>query len=193
MTVMVSWFQGYRDIFFFFLKASAPRVRLHYTHTHSHTNHNQSLHMIGRISQSRDGKEREREGKERETWSDQNPTGDKSEESEMPCRLFPSQSLHYHVQLDGGTAQLILLHRFPLFFIFYWIKHAPVPLACGLQVYIQLYGFSHEFLGNWGLGRKLSSLQYLSASISHFDTQKRPAVWSSVQCWITPGQQQCPL
>lgn len=99
----------------------------------------------------------------------------------MPCRLFPSQSLHYHVQLDGGTAQLILLHCFPLFFIFYWIKHDLFPLASGLQVLIEVNDFSHKFVGNWGLGQKLSSLQYLSASNSHFDTQKEGSsavIWS---------------
>lgn len=129
MAVMASRFQG---LWGTFLQASAPRVRLRslnypsHIHTRRHTNHCQSLHMIGRILQSGQGKG-EKERRE-ETWSDQNPTQDKSEESEMPCSLFPSQSPHYHVQLDGGTAQVMLLHCSPLFFIFHWIKH--VSLSC---------------------------------------------------------------
>lgn len=123
---MVPWFQGYRDIFTGrcpWGEATKLSSLLHCllpSHMHPHTwvNYNQSLHMIGRISQSRKGGTRGGGEKQREKWSDQNPTSDKSEESEMPCRLFPSQSPHYHVQLDGGTAHLIPLHCFPPFFIF---------------------------------------------------------------------------
>lgn len=62
------WFHGSRATFF--SQASAPGVRPqsltlshHSCPPHTHTNHNQSLHMIARISQSREGKRRRREGK----------------------------------------------------------------------------------------------------------------------------------
>ena len=108
----------------------------------------------------------------------------------MPCRLFPSQSLHYHVQLDGGTAHLILLHYFPpFFFIFHWIKHAPPffflrwHLASRFFFFIQLNGFSHKFVGNWGLGQ--SSLHYNTYQPQfHILTHKKEAsraVVSSVE------------
>lgn len=146
----------------------------------THTNHNQSLHMIGRISQSGRGKERRREGKR--DMVRPKSKGDTSEESEMPCSLFPSQSPHHHVRLDGGTAQLILLHCLPLFFIFHWIKHALLPQASGLQVLSNWTGFLISFVGNWGLGQSsvhYNTYQLQFHSVTH---KKRPAhLWS----WIT--------
>lgn len=183
---MASRFQG---LWGTFLQASAPRVRLgslnypSHIHTRRHTNHYQSLHMIGRILQSRQG-EGEKERRE-ETWSDQNPTQDKSEESEMPCSLFPSQSPHYHVQLDGGTAQVMLLHCSPLFFIFHWIKH--VSLSCchlaSSFFFIQLNGFPSKFVGNWRLKAKALFITILrSFNFTFWHTKEASsAVFPSVE------------
>lgn len=61
-------------------------------------------------------------------WSEQNPAGG-SEQSEMPCRLFPAKAPHHHVQL------LRLLSPFPIELnmpCFLQLLHKPTAFHTGL-------------------------------------------------------------
>lgn len=153
---MVPWFQGHRATFYrpvplgwssqAWLSVTPPCV----PHTHTRTNHGQSLRMIGRISQSR---EREREKERRKERSGQTKIQHETNLRRVKCHAGYSQAKAHTIMYSLMEAQLTWYCHiaFPLFFIFHWIKHALFPLASGLQVFIQLNGFSHKFVGNWGL------------------------------------------
>lgn len=109
-----------RDIF----TGQCPPVRLwklnypSHIHTRRHTNHYQSLHMIGRILQSRQGKGKKE--RREETWSDQNPTQDKSEWEWNAMQPIPKPkptlsctAWWRHSSSDAATLLFSFLH-FPL-------------------------------------------------------------------------------
>lgn len=147
--------------------------------TPPHTNHNQSLHMIGRISQSREGKERRKE--RRGHTKIQLETNLRRVKCHAGYSLAKASTIMY--SLMEAQLSWYCYIAFPLFFIFHWIKHGLFPQASGLQVFIQLNGFAHKLCWKLRFRPKLSSLQYLSASIPHFDThthKREPAVQSSL-------------
>lgn len=78
--------------------------------------HSQSPHMMGRISQRNEGgREGGRDTRETKIQQETNLRRVKCHAGRKSHPRPPPP--HPHVQSDGGTAPLMLLHRFPLLFI----------------------------------------------------------------------------